>query len=566
VRASQQQIRIASYLAIGFVAARLAYAFVFSGLDQGPTVLISPPEIRLPGIFAHIQLLGEVTLEGILANALMALPFSIAILSFGILASFLSPQKLFDWAGRFKPFGPLLTVLAISWAQLPALAESVMRINRAIALRRERRTRMLIPVLETAVERALSSAIRVQLESRKAHSTEQTSLVFESLKLTVKSGEAVVISGPTSSGKSSLLLSIGALAGELGVPASADYNFSGSVGYLPQQPRGSMWGPRVRDEIQAPTIFDLVEKLDLATTTLSEGEAVQTVIERELAKAPDLLLLDEPLPSLDQTSKKQLISALRRYLDSGGILVVVEHQPMELDSLSPKYLQLSEGQLIHGVYRPNKPKLEFLPAIVGSDLVAKVEFEQVAFDKKLLLDPGELSIHQSQAIAISGANGIGKSTLLNQIAKKLDKSAALVPERFEDFFVTLSLEEELSRADKIAKARPGLTKETFQSIVGDASFAWNTHPRDLSQGTKLALAISMQLSHKPRIIIIDEPVKGFDPVLRELVANTLKCVRETGTAIIFATHDLDFAQAVADTLLKIENRRLLPMSEVLHGA
>jgi energy-coupling factor transport system ATP-binding protein len=77
-----------------------------------------------------------------------------------------------------------------------------------------------------------------------------------------------------------------------------------------------------------------------------------------------------------------------------------------------------------------------------------------------------------------------------------------------------------------------------------------THPRDLSAGTKLALAIAMQLSYKPEILLIDEPVKGLDPIAREKTAEVLACVAETGCAVIFATHDEHFARS-ANTQIRI---------------
>jgi energy-coupling factor transport system ATP-binding protein len=73
----------------------------------------------------------------------------------------------------------------------------------------------------------------------------------------------------------------------------------------------------------------------------------------------------------------------------------------------------------------------------------------------------------------------------------------------------------------------------------------------------------MQLSYKPKVLLLDEPVKGFDPVARESISHTLKCVQETGCAILLATHDKDFIAGLNATRLEISNRRLSPVQEVL---
>ena len=90
----------------------------------------------------------------------------------------------------------------------------------------------------------------------------------------------------------------------------------------------------------------------------------------------------------------------------------------------------------------------------------------------------------------------------------------------------------------------------------------DTHPRDLSAGTQLALAIAMQLSHKPKVLLIDEPARGFDAKTKSQVIATLECVRETGCAIVFASHDSDLISKLATTVYRIADKQLQRVSEV----
>jgi hypothetical protein len=111
---------------------------------------------------------------------------------------------------------------------------------------------------------------------------------------------------------------------------------------------------------------------------------------------------------------------------------------------------------------------------------------------------------------------------------------AFVPEYVSDLFLTESLAEELARADQVAGIPAGtaLTELTFFSILdqklqGTALTALlATHPRDLSAGTQVALAIALQLSWKPSVMLIDEPSRGLDPAARSSMAEVLRCVAE----------------------------------------
>jgi energy-coupling factor transport system ATP-binding protein len=138
---------------------------------------------------------------------------------------------------------------------------------------------------------------------------------------------------------------------------------------------------------------------------------------------------------------------------------------------------------------------------------------------------------------------------------------ALVPDRPSQFFVTDSLRGELARADRVAGVKSGLTAITLESILGKLPDL-ETHPLDLSVGTQLALGVAMQLSHRPQLLLLDEPVQGLDPISRELMAETIRCVQETGCAVVIATHDLDFAKRLTGRVFEISSCQLQELSEV----
>ena len=548
------KLRLALGLALGFLLFRLLYAFVFTGASAGST-LIPLPGLRLSGVFDHVVLFGSIGDLGIQLALQTALPFSAAILVFGLLSIWLTPAKIINFATRSR--SGLVGALSIGLSTLPSLLDAGRRIAMANRMRSERKSRILIPLLETAIEKAVTVGIRFATAPRSSTAlTESVLLKFKDLELEMLPGDVIVISGATGSGKTTLLetligvnqLRTGRSSGaEVSVfghdPAKNPAAASGLIGYVPQQPRTWFVSELVEQELINPALpwitFDSGR-----LSHLSEGQAVKLAISNALAHNPKLLVLDEPFAALDFESQAELNALLRGISEAGTIVVIAEHKLESIEQPTAKWFHLGE-QLLPGRHEPS---VLFAPrklAVVGRELLLDYSVPKIR-DLEL---PAKLQIHQGQRIALLGPNGIGKTSLLTQLAADYP-SARMVPERVEDFFVCQSLEEELTRADKVAKVSKGFTQLTFESLVPLEQELLKTHPRDLSAGTKLALALSMQLSFKPQLLLVDEPVKGLDPLARERAAEVLACVAETGCAIVFATHDETFASS-ADTRVEL---------------
>jgi energy-coupling factor transport system ATP-binding protein len=255
-------------------------------------------------------------------------------------------------------------------------------------------------------------------------------------------------------------------------------------------------------------------------------------------------------------------------------VIIADHRPELVGITGATRLEISGGAL--GEPEPRTIKQPALrKVVVGRDQVAKLSISSVGAEAELIRNVS-LSLNQADCAAITGPNGSGKSTLLRRIAEPRPdellihgsevvgpepRMVSLVPDRPSQFFVTDSLGNELTRADKVAGVKSGLTAITLESILGKLPDL-ETHPLDLSVGTQLALGVAMQLSHKPQLLLLDEPVQGLDPASRELMAETIRCVQETGCAVLIATHDLDFAKRLTNRVLEISGCELRELSGV----
>ena len=198
-----------------------------------------------------------------------------------------------------------------------------------------------------------------------------------------------------------------------------------------------------------------------------------------------------------------------------------------------------------------------------------------AFGGKQILTNFSLSIPEKQILAIVGPSGGGKTTLLRMLAgletidsgeiyyngeslalDELEKRS-LLGFVFQDFqlFPHLSVLDNLTlspvktmgmKREEAEKKARGLLEQL--GLAGHA----DAYPFSLSGGQKQRVALARAMMIDPEIIGYDEPTSALDPELRLEVEKLILQNRELGMTQIVVTHDLQFAENIADVLLKVE--------------
>ncbi|MGB4809114.1 MAG: AAA family ATPase, partial [Candidatus Phosphoribacter baldrii] len=95
------------------------------------------------------------------------------------------------------------------------------------------------------------------------------------------------------------------------------------------------------------------------------------------------------------------------------------------------------------------------------------------------------------------------------------------------------------------------------------------HPRDLSEGQRLALALSIILAGRPQVVLLDEPTRGLDYPAKRRLVGVLRELAADGHAVVVATHDVELVADVAHRVVVLAEGEVVadgPTNEVLTGS
>lgn len=601
---------------LAFVLARVLYRVVFGGAASGTTLLPSFPRIELSGPFSHITLFGPITIEGLGFAALSAVPFAVVIVATGSLLALFDPRGLVVVAPRLPVGSSVVLAVGLAFSTFPVILQSAGRAREIGQLRGfTRGLRSLVVVLELTLEKALGMATAMESRGIRGQQVPATPgppveikdfVVPGRIKIplsgTVAPSAKILLTGATGSGKSTLLQAIAGvleLRGELRTRGSINRGVaSRDVAYLPHDPRAIFLTSRVLDDVALGLIARGHERdeakihasmaleragLDrLANrepSTLSSGEAALAALCVLVATEPALVLLDEPLSALDEDHTALFLRLLENYASGEDVTVIMTDHPRHgfiPEGFEP--LQIGDEGFKPGRYTSAPSFPQRTPALIPEpDRVLVTHDLSVTHDNRVVLDSVSLEIRRGETVLITGDNGVGKSTLLEELARgrstrtplgprELAESApqqrvgavALVPSEPSSLFVCSSVGEELALADKVAAVSDGFTALTFESLLrGGTEALTATHPRDLSRGQQACLAIALQMSHKPAVLLLDEPTRGLDEVAEAAFAEVVGCVVETGTAVVIAAHHRDAGNVVAARVLRLDAGQLV---------
>jgi energy-coupling factor transport system ATP-binding protein len=118
-----------------------------------------------------------------------------------------------------------------------------------------------------------------------------------------------------------------------------------------------------------------------------------------------------------------------------------------------------------------------------------------------------------------------------------------VPQNPADLLYLDSVFAECREADRVADAAPGTTTALLDRLA--PGLAGTAHPRDLSEGQRLALVLAIQLAGRPDVVLLDEPTRGLDYAAKRRLRAVLGELTATGVAVVLSSHDVEFVAHTA---------------------
>jgi energy-coupling factor transport system ATP-binding protein len=147
---------------------------------------------------------------------------------------------------------------------------------------------------------------------------------------------------------------------------------------------------------------------------------------------------------------------------------------------------------------------------------------------------------------------------------ELLRHVGLVPQTPGDLLYASSIVDECAAADRDSHAEPGTTLALFDRLSPGVDP--ETHPRDLSEGQRLTLALAIVLAAQPPVLLLDEPTRGLDYTAKHRLVEILRDLAADGHAVMLATHDVELVAEVAHRVLVIAEGELVadgPIADVV---
>ncbi len=343
---------------------------------------------------------------------------------------------------------------------------------------------------------------------------------------------------------------------------------------------------------------------------LSGGQKQLLNLAAVMVMQPEVLLLDEPTAQLDPIAAADFIATVAKLNRETALTVIItEHRLENVIPVANKLMALEDGRVTaYGDVRKTVAALSKDPKMLVGMPAAVRLFSGLSLKGECPLDVCEgrrfiedhcvneirslpvksrnrkkesalrfknvgfrydnrgtdvirnmsFEVREGEIFCLLGGNGSGKSTTLGLASGILKENSgkievfgkkikdhkggslyrecvAMLPQDVRTLFIFDTVKEELREVE----FRP-------EMLPFDLSPLEDRHPYDLSGGEQQLLGLAKVLSAKPRLLLMDEPTKGLDAYAKKEIAGVLRELKKRGLTILFVTHDVEFAAAVAD--------------------
>lgn len=328
-------------------------------------------------------------------------------------------------------------------------------------------------------------------------------------------------------------------------------------------------------ELQARNIF-----------SLSGGQKQLLAFGSVYAMGPEIFVLDEPTANLDQDAIARLHDQIAGLKRQGRTVVIAEHRLCFLTDLIDRALYLRDGVLERTFTRKQFFALTdgerealglrtlipvgcTLPAAApaGAKEGLSVEGLTCAYRKEPpVFQALSFSARPEEVVAITGPNGVGKTTLSQCLCGLIREQAGQIAlngrplnrkkRQKAAFCVMQDVNHQLFSDSVWGECRmsaPDVPDSTLKGVLDSLHLLpfRERHPMSLSGGQKQRLAVAMALLSEKPILIFDEPTSGLDYARMVEVSGVIRSLAQQGRIVLVVTHDQEFLQRACDRVLRL---------------
>lgn len=203
------------------------------------------------------------------------------------------------------------------------------------------------------------------------------------------------------------------------------------------------------------------------------------------------------------------------------------------------------------------------------------------YDNKTVVDHISLEIKKGEIFGLLGPNGAGKSTTMNMICSLVKpttgkinvfgydnkKEMNKIKEKLGYIPQDLAIHGNLKAWENVElfAGLYGLNGKELKNAVEDSlnfvglSEHRNGFAKNFSGGMKRRLNIACALSHKPELLIFDEPTVGIDPQSRNFILEKIKHVNKQGATVIYTSHYMEEVEAICHRIAIMDNGRIIAL-------
>ena len=437
-------------------------------------------------------------------------------------------------------------------------------------------------------------------------------VALENINITIPHGKLTALIGPDGAGKTTFLRMVCGLL----VPSSGSLDVLGidvtvnsqevqdRISYMPQKfglyedlsvsENMNLYADlhSVPLEERKERFARLLEMTGLAKFTerlagkLSGGMKQKLGLACTLVRSPELLLLDEPTVGVDPLSRRELWEILQQLVADEGLTVLVSTAYMDEAELCSKVIVVEEGKVLYDNAPENLQEYMHPPneeifkkeRTISDKVIIEVKNLVRKFGDFTAVNDVSFQVHEGEIFGLLGPNGAGKTTTFKMLCGLLPASSGVlsvagvnlrtartqaranigyVAQKFS-LYGTLTVDENLEfyggaygLSDKRLAERMREVKEQFDLLEMSDKEAG-----ELPGGYKQRLSMAAALLHEPRIIFLDEPTSGIDPLARRNFWQQITELAAEGKTIIVTTHFMEEAEYCDRIMIQDQGKML----------